>query len=128
MVRESLRKLNFCDVTKTAQEVLLLVFFLLVSGPVETGSDVTSQKVKLRGAGASFPTAVYNEWMSAYQEKRKHFINLEMTYKSVGSTSGRNAIMGQNNLVVEYGASDYALTEQQKKDYPDLKLLPTMAG
>ena len=56
---------------------------------------VTGQKqVSLAGYGASFPAAVYDEWINSYMSMRSTYINLDMTYDDTGSSVGIGYILG----------------------------------
>lgn len=51
-----------------------------------------------------------------------------MVYDKVGSGDGRSRIMELSGDPVDYAGSDSDLTTQQKADYPNLMVFPTMAG
>ena len=90
-------------------------------------SCLAKQTVHLRGAGASFPSAVYRDWISTFKLMRSHFVDLRTAYDIVGSGRGKEMIMNESPDV-EYGASDSILTDEEYAKHPDLQMIPTMAG
>ena len=56
-------------------------------------------RTRLSGAGASFPSKVYQRWFSDYAKSGGNRVN----YQAVGSGSGRKAFLDET---VEFGASD----------------------
>lgn len=88
----------------------------------------SAEVIVLRGAGASFPSAVYKDWLSSYELSRRQFVELITSYDAVGSGKGKQRIMGKMGPPVEYGASDVPLTEEEHNAYSDLQMIPTMAG
>ncbi|CAH1793096.1 unnamed protein product [Owenia fusiformis] len=87
--------------------------------------------VNLRGAGASFPSEVYAAYMPIYKSTRSAFVTLNMTYDVVGSGNGQKRIKKtghDSTLDVEYAGSDGLLGEDDYLSYPDLQMLPVLAG
>ena len=109
-------------------EAILTSLFILVSKLTGARGDDPKPSVVLRGAGASFPKEVYSEWLPTYMSSRRRWVNIEMGYQPIGSSRGKQAVMGQGGLEVEYAGSDEDMTAQEREDYPDLMLFPTMAG
>ncbi|XP_045192056.2 guanylate cyclase 32E-like [Mercenaria mercenaria] len=87
-----------------------------------------SKSVELIGAGASFPSAVYTQWMNDYRKYRIRHVDVQMQYYSIGSGGGKARIKGELLPAVHYAGSDITLTDDEKKAYPDLTTFPTMAG
>ena len=56
-------------------------------------------RTRLSGAGASFPSKVYQRWFSDYAKSGGNRVN----YQAVGSGSGRKAFLDET---VDFGASD----------------------
>lgn len=83
--------------------------------------------VNLRGAGASFPSAVYEEWLSIYKAERISHILLNASYMPIGSGNGRKMIMDSPDSV-EYAGSDSLLKDNNYKEFPDLQMYPVIAG
>ena len=82
--------------------------------------------INLRGEGASFPGAVYKNWIPAYRRYRSPHVSLNMKYDAVGSGNGKRAI--KDNIDIEYAGSDTVLSAEEQVNYPDLVTFPTMAG
>ena len=69
------------------------VLFLVLSNVL-----MTSQKsTRIDGAGASFPASVYRSWGLYYQTHRVEFKNVRMSYDSIGSGGGKEAITQVSN-------------------------------
>ncbi|OIP71059.1 MAG: phosphate ABC transporter substrate-binding protein PstS [Oscillatoriales cyanobacterium CG2_30_40_61] len=81
------------------------------------------QPVALIGAGASFPAPLYQRWASDISGATK---NLQIDYQSVGSGAGvERFIQG----IVQFGASDVAMTDEEIAKVPNgVLLLPMTAG
>jgi phosphate transport system substrate-binding protein len=85
----------------------------------------TTKPISLYGAGASFPTPLYQRWFAEYN---KLFPNVEISYQSIGSAAGVNQFIAQT---VDFGASDLAMTPTEIEQVPKDKgaiLLPMTAG
>ncbi|MGL6138731.1 MAG: phosphate ABC transporter substrate-binding protein PstS, partial [Planktothrix sp.] len=98
----------------------------------EGGTNTTSgaaqlisleQPVALVGAGATFPAPLYQRWASDISAATK---NLQIDYQSVGSGAGvERFIQG----IVQFGASDVAMTDEEIAKVPNgVLLLPMTAG
>jgi len=61
-----------------------------------TGAEA---RTRLSGAGASFPSKIYQRWFADFAKEGGHRVN----YQAVGSGSGRKAFLDQT---VDFGASD----------------------
>ncbi|VXD24704.1 Phosphate-binding protein PstS [Planktothrix serta PCC 8927] len=81
------------------------------------------QPVALIGAGASFPAPLYQRWASDISSATK---NLQIDYQSVGSGAGvERFVQG----LVQFGASDVAMTDEEIAKVPNgVLLLPMTAG
>ncbi len=80
----------------------------------------------INGGGATFPYPVYSKWFNEYGKKTGIMIN----YQSKGSGFGVQQITAGT---VDFGASDYALTDMQLKDFRDKRGMavlefPTVLG
>lgn len=97
------------------------------SGSTESGSSASSggsaERVKIIGAGASFPAPLYQQWFKDYHAK---YPNVQIDYQAVGSGSGiKQFIAG----TTDFGASDAAMNEEeQTKVDGGVYLLPMTAG
>ena len=77
----------------------------------------------IRGAGATFPARLYEEWMDRYAAKYPQIV---VTYDAVGSGEGVKRFMAGE---VDFGASDTALTDEQIANASrGVKLIPMTAG
>ena len=80
----------------------------------------------INGGGATFPYPVYSKWFNEYSKKAGVMIN----YQSKGSGFGVQQITAGT---VDFGASDYALTDAQLKEFQDKRGMavlefPTVLG
>jgi phosphate transport system substrate-binding protein len=81
--------------------------------------------VELIGAGASFPSPLYQTW---FAELNKKYPNLKVNYQSVGSGAGVEQF---TKGTVDFGASDVAMKDEEIQKIPADKgvlLLPVTAG
>jgi phosphate transport system substrate-binding protein len=81
------------------------------------------QAQQLSGAGATFPAPLYQRWSVEYHAKNS---GVRVNYQSVGSGAGvKNFIQG----VVDFGASDAAMSDEQMAESPrGTVLIPATAG
>jgi phosphate transport system substrate-binding protein len=80
----------------------------------------------INGGGATFPYPMYSKWFNEYKAKKGVSIN----YQSQGSGFGVAQITAGT---VDFGASDYALTDEQLKEFRskrgmDVLEFPTVLG
>mmetsp|Transcript_34593 Transcript_34593/g.98014 ORF Transcript_34593/g.98014 Transcript_34593/m.98014 type:complete len:1353 (-) Transcript_34593:263-4321(-) len=114
-----------------------VTLLLLVSLPelMVAELEVELPPVKIQGAGASFPNSLYQEALFAYQYIAEH---VDVMYASMGSGAGQCRIKdfdtecgASDNRFPEYidfAGSDSVLVEKDYELYPDLQMLPTVAG
>jgi phosphate transport system substrate-binding protein len=78
---------------------------------------------QLSGAGATFPAPLYQRWAVEYS---KQVPAIKVNYQSVGSGAGvKNFLQG----VVDFGASDAAMTDEEMSKSPrGTVLVPATAG
>lgn len=87
------------------------------------GGNTGGEKVKLQGAGASFPAPLYTKWFKDYSSSHP---NVQVDYQSVGSGSGVKSVIDKT---VDFGASDAAMNEEEMAQVdPGVQLLPMTAG
>ena len=93
---------------------------------VHTGSGQTtgpSDKVRLEGAGATFPALLYKKWIGLYTAQNPAVV---IDYKDVGSGEGVRRFLANS---VDFGASDGALTDEQMVGVErGARLVPVTAG
>lgn len=80
-------------------------------------------RIWVRGAGATFPQYLYDEWVKTYQEAHP---DVWVTYSPVGSGAGINKFITGS---VDFGASDAAMTDEQMAGVDrGVHLVPATAG
>jgi phosphate transport system substrate-binding protein len=95
------------------------------AAPTATEAPVAAapERVKLQGAGASFPAPLYTRWFKSYGAAHE---GVQVDYQSVGSGSGIKAVIDHT---VDFGASDAAMTAEEMARVPTgVQLLPMTAG
>jgi len=100
------------------QFVIALVLCLLTTGTFCFAQTTT----QITGAGSSFVNPIMTHWASDFRQKHP---NVEVNYQSVGSGAG---IQQVKNGLVDFGASDVALSDEQLKEMPALIQVPESAG
>ena len=81
-----------------------------------------SQKTSLTAAGATFPLPFYNMVFKSYSDTT----SVQVTYGGIGSGGGIRSLKDQ---VVDFGATDAFLTDEQKQDLPaEIVHIPTCIG
>jgi hypothetical protein len=70
---------------------------------------------------------VYDKWQIAFIAERKDHVLLNMTYAPVGSGKGKEFILNGNNGYI-YAGSDVDFTTEEKKNFRDLVIFPSLAG
>jgi phosphate transport system substrate-binding protein len=83
----------------------------------------------LRGAGATFPSPLYEQWFATYHAAHP---SLAIEYEAVGSGEGVRRFIGENVTEAErldFGASDAAMTDQEIARTRDgAVMVPVTAG
>ena len=90
-----------------------------------TAPQPATGNLTLQGAGATFPTPLYQVWFEKYNEA---YPNIQIDYQSIGSGGGIKAITEQT---VDFGASDAPMKDDEIAKLPSgTKLLhiPTALG
>jgi len=72
---------------------------LAASFAVLGAAEKVDARTRLSGAGASFPSKIYQRWFADFAKEGGHRVN----YQAVGSGSGRKAFLDET---VDFGASD----------------------
>lgn len=99
---------------------LIALAVLTAIGTIFLGSCGPSAEVKLKGAGATFPKPVYDEWMQVYQEET----NVPITYEGIGSGGGQKAIIDKT---VDFAGSD-AVMKTEDLEKQGLLQFPMIVG
>ena len=101
------------------------------STPSRPKIDAPPDGILLRGAGATFPAPLYQEWFLAYQ---KGHPKLAVAYDVVGSGAGIKRFIGKSTDLtqedfVDFGASDAAMTDTEIAEVDrGVQLVPMTAG
>nr|AEU10997.1 ABC transporter [Nostoc sp. 152] len=99
----------------------LIAVLLSIASCTADGKDIKS--VSLIGAGASFPSPLYQRWLLDYNQQNP---NVKINYQSIGSGAGVQHFI---NGTVDFAASDVAITnEQAAKIKRGVIALPITAG
>lgn len=110
----SLRLLRFC---------ILLAGLLFVSGCGPSGGGAGSPGVtSLTGAGSTFIYPIMTRWISEFQKAHP---GVQINYQSIGSGGG---IQQLRQGVVDFGASDAPLNDDDLKTMPAVIQIPESAG
>ena len=81
------------------------------------------QKMRINGAGATFPNPIYQKWFSEYNKVHP---DVEINYQSIGSGGGIQQIIKQT---VFFGATDGPMTADQLQGAPGKVMhFPTVLG
>jgi len=92
---------------------------LLSVGAVAHGAD----NVMLQGTGATFPAPFYQRWFAEYHKLHPE---VQVNYQALGSGAG---VKQFTDKLVDFGASDAAMTDDEIKDVNDgVVMLPMTAG
>jgi len=115
---------GFC-LTDEGTVSLLMTFlrksfsFLVLAGLV--GGTATQAAVRLAGAGATFPDAIYQRWFAMLAKQ-----GIKVNYQGIGSGGGRKAFLGET---VAFGASDDPISDSDiKKVSRGVVQIPTVGG
>ena len=97
--------------------------FALVASLCWLAGASAGDKVTLQGTGATFPAPLYQRWFSEYNKLNP---DVQINYQPLGSGAGVKQF--QEGLV-NFGASDAAMTDEEMKSVKDgVVLLPMTAG
>jgi phosphate transport system substrate-binding protein len=85
-------------------------------------SGASQNSIQIIGAGSSFIYPAMTHWVGDYQASHP---GVQINYQSIGSGGG---IQQLKDGVLDFGASDAALDDQQLKEMPPLVQIPESAG
>ena len=112
------------EVTRVVAGTPQTIVITATPGPTQPPAPTAlpAGSVSLNGAGATFPTPVYIEWIYAYQ-----YIDPSVTlnYQPIGSGGGKKAIIDNT---VDFAGSDSVLKPEEYTAGKDLQMYPTVAG
>lgn len=95
---------------------------VLVLGCNSSTHNQTSEAKKVTGAGSTFINPIMSHWVADFQRNHP---GIEINYQSIGSGGG---IRQLKEGLVDFGASDAALDDNQLKEMPALVQIPESAG
>lgn len=103
---------------KSLMKLVTLTAVLALALPALCFADIS-----LIGSGASFPAPLYTTWFKNFSREND---GIRVNYQSKGSGAG---IRDFQNHVVDFGASDAAMTEEEMAKVEEgVQLLPMTAG
>jgi phosphate transport system substrate-binding protein len=102
--------------------VLVSLFALVACNTSRSSSTAGTSSNQIIGAGSTFIYPVMTQWIIAFQATHP---SVQINYQSVGSGGG---IQQLKKGLVDFGASDAALDDQQLKEMPPLVQIPESAG
>src|SRR5512146_329234 len=117
---------NVCSRTLSLAAVLSFFVFLIAcssgnkSGVVSPNANGNPNNIT--GAGSTFVYPVMSRWIADYQKENPA---VRINYQSIGSGGG---IQQLKKGLVDFGASDAALTDDQLKEMPPIVQIPESAG
>jgi len=124
-----LRKFNRLPLVLAALGLLGIHPACSTQGQGKPKPQVPPGGVLLQGAGATFPSPLYKQWFTAYQQAHPQTV---ITYDSVGSGEGIRRFIGRNvkdEDKVDFGASDAAMQDNDIAQAPDgVVMVPMTAG
>ena len=109
---------------KTALAVCGLWLFAVAcnSGSNKASTASSSAGNEITGAGSTFVYPIMGRWISTFQQSNP---DVRINYQSIGSGGG---IQQLKKGLVDFGASDAALSDDQLKDMPPLVQVAESAG
>ena len=103
--------------------VVLALFVVGCTQPQDVEPSPAKDVTVVRGAGATFPNPLYGKWIGEYAVDHP---NARIEYESIGSGEGTKLFLNQ---LVDFGASDAALTDEQMEGIDrGVQLVPATAG
>ena len=108
---------NRLNVTgRNLMPLVMLIIFIFLS-PLHVHSEEI-----LAGAGATFPSPLYEKWIKVYQEKT----GVRISYKGVGSGEGVQSLLKRE---VDFAGTDIFLSDEQlSKEKAAILHIPTCMG
>lgn len=83
----------------------------------------SGDKIRINGAGATFPYPLYSKWFAEYNKQHS---GVEINYQPIGSGGGIQQLLAQT---VFFGATDVPMTDEQLKSTAGSVLhFPTVLG
>jgi phosphate transport system substrate-binding protein len=96
---------------------------LIACGQQETEAEAADGKLRIQGAGATFPAPLYQKWAEVYAQDHP---DVSISYDSVGSGEGIKRFIAES---VDFGASDAAMRDSEIAQVKrGVQLIPATAG
>ena len=116
--------INFSQIIRNTSKVSLVALTVgLATTIAGVKYSLAQQKVNLVGAGASFPSPLYQRWFADMRDTRS---DIGVDYQSVGSGAGVERFTRE---LVDFGASDVAMKDDEiAKVGRGVMMLPMTAG
>lgn len=95
---------------------------LVLTVACNSKSGSTPQTQNVIGAGSTFIYPIMSRWIEGFQNSHQ---GVQINYQSIGSGGG---IQQLKKGLIDFGASDASLTDDQLKDMPPLVQIPESAG
>lgn len=102
--------------------VLLCASTLVLTNCTSGNKGAEGGTTTIIGAGSTFVYPLMSRWIADYHQKDP---NVQINYQSIGSGGG---IQQLKQGLVDFGASDMALTDEKLKEMPALVQVPETAG
>jgi phosphate transport system substrate-binding protein len=110
------------NISRSRIVLCLLTIAGLLTIACNSGKNPSPQSNLVIGAGSTFINPAMSHWISAFQSSHP---GVQINYQSIGSGGG---IQQLKKGLVDFGASDAALDDQQLHDMPSLVQIPESAG
>ncbi|HEX6879358.1 MAG TPA: phosphate ABC transporter substrate-binding protein PstS, partial [Terriglobales bacterium] len=111
----------------TWSAILVVLLLTIACNSGKSGSAVVSPNAsgdpnKITGAGSTFVYPVMSKWIESFHNSNN---GVQINYQSIGSGGG---IQQLKKGLVDFGASDAALNDEQLKEMPAILQIPESAG
>ena len=103
--------------------LFILLFFCFSFPFLMLTEYVVAKKIRIHGAGATFPYPAYTQWLSKYHQQNPSIL---INYQGIGSGGGVRQLIAKT---IDFAGSDFVLTpEEEKKIKKQVVHLPTLMG
>jgi len=120
-----------CHIPCVRLIAVLMAFSAILAGCSNSEPEVQAKPgtIVLTGAGATFPSTLYNHWFAVYHDNHPKVV---IKYSAVGSGEGIRRFVSKNvaaEETVDFGASDAAMSDVDIANADDNALMiPVTAG
>lgn len=110
-------------IAKAVAAVSIAVVLISCGGESTEGQAQSHTELQIKGAGATFPEPLYQEWIGYFKEKQP---DVGFSYEGVGSGAGIKRFIAEE---IDFGASDAAMKDAEIAQVQrGVKLIPVTAG